>query len=578
MIRLAVLATLALAAPSPMRAHLETTAALLARIAQLRPVDEPANRADNDRVAAKIRERFDRHPKQRLYWQSLAKRLAALCTRRAGKSDGGVHEWLAKAITIPGWRGVYVNTTRAEAIKIVWRNDMGAGWLDLLAQYGVADGDARGLAYVLGSVRAEVNLTALTIDFSNGSQIALFAADDEKSINKLLGQAKDEVWIDEAQKFANLRQLVLRVVGPMLKDKRGVVRLTGTPSPDCAGYFYDVTLEPDDGDAPIVGWEVHRWSVVDNPHFGETEDERWARTAGEALTENGWDGTEPDFLREWLGKWVKTDARYVYPVHGVPRHVLVFAPQRLIDNPIDPSHADWYDHEASVRDLPRKPSGREYEWMYAIGADFGYAETPFALTMWAFTFERADIFEMCSWKQHKVLPDDQRQYIELLWNAVPNIVALAGDPAGQKSADLEAWRTRFNLPIDDADKSAKNTWQTLMAGDIRKGNVHYRDGSPLLYEHTHLVYLPTKPGKTRKDDEFRRIADGSVPGNDCADSGLYAFRYMQHHVFRDKPKDMRAAHVRQADDYEAGIDKLDAAKKALEEQGEYEYNGGGYDY
>lgn len=542
---------------------------ILSEIARRQPTEEVQAEAREtaEAAAAKIRGRFDNHPKQRRFWQSIAKRLAALCTRRAGKSDGGVHEWLAKAITIPGWRGVYINTTRLEAKKIVWRNDLGAGWLDLLGNYGTVEGDD----YVIGGVRAEVNQTELTITFSNGSQIALFGARDEGSLDKLRGQAKDEVWVDEAQKFPHLRTLILQVVSPLLKDKKGTIRLTGTPSEDAAGYFYDVTLEPEDGIAPLIGWEVHRWSVVDNPHFGADADARWAATAGEALTENGWDGSEPEFLREWIGKWVKTDARYVYPVHGVPRHVLVYAPVRSTDNPIDAKHRRWYDHEASVRDLPRPKGRRAFEWMYAIGADFGYAQTPFALTMWAFTFDLPDIYEMLSWKQHKVLPDDQRRYIELLWATVPNIVALAGDPAGQKAADLEAWRTRFSLPIDDADKSAKNTWQELMAGDIRKGHVHYRgslDGqeSCLLHEHRHLVYLPTLPGKTRKDDEFRRISDGTVPGNDCADGGLYAYRYMQHHLYRDKPKDERAADAVLEQQYDDAIDQAHAAREALEQE------------
>jgi hypothetical protein len=551
------------AAGSPMNAAAHPIAHVLAELARRTPAQSQIDEAAE--VAAQIRGRFANHPKQRAFWQSSAKRLAALCTRRAGKSDGGVHEWLAKALTIAGWRGVYINTTRAEAEKIVWRNDLGAGWIDLLAKYGQIVETARSLAYRIGGITADVNLTKLTIDFSNGSQISLFGADDENALDKLRGQAKDEVWIDEAQKFPHLRKLVLSVIGPLLKDKGGAIRLTGTPSQDCAGYFYDVTDE--DG---IKGWEVHRWSVVDNPHFGDTAEERWAKTAGEALTENGWDGTEPDFLREWLGKWVKEDARYVYPVHGVPKHVLIYAPQRLTENPIDRSHAKWLDVTAALADLPRGPS-REYEWMTAIGADFGYMQTPFAVTVWAFTFDRPDIFELFSWKQHKVFPDDQRAYLEMLFAALPNVVVMVGDPAGQKAADLDAWRTRFNIPIEAADKAAKNTIQTLMAGDIRKGNVHYREGSPMLHEAHHLVYLPTKPGKTLKDDEFRRIADGTVPGNDCCDAGLYAYRYLQHHLYRDKPKDTRTAAERQAADYEAQVRRMGEIRRRVEAEFEYGY-------
>lgn len=542
--------------------------ALVAELARRKP-PEDALRAKADEAAAiatMLRARFDAHPKQRAFWQSPAKRLAGLCTRRAGKSDGGVHEWLAKALTIPGWRAVYVNTTKKEARSIVWKNDLGMGWCDLIARHGTVEGDG----FRIGGVFVKINETLLEINFDNGSQIGLFGTDDAQSINKLRGQAKDEVWIDEAQKLPHLAPMITQVLSPLVKDKRGVLRMTGTPSEDCAGYFYDATPELDSGDRPLPNWEVHRWSVVDNPGFGATPEERWARTAGEALTEFGWSGDEPEFLREWMGRWVKTDARYVYPVHSVPRHVLVYAPQRLTDNPVDGSHALWYDHDRAVLDLPRRPNGRHYEWLFSIGADFGYAQTAFALTMWAFSFERPDIYEMISWKQHKVLPDDQRQYLELLWNCTNNIVAMVGDPAGQKLADLDAWRTRMDLPIEASDKSAKNTWQELLAGDIRKGLVHYRDGSPLLHESTHLVYLPTKPGKTRKDDEFRRISDGTVPGSDAADAALYAYRYLHHHRYRDRPVDPRDELEKQADGYREAIDYAEQIRNALEEYGGYE--------
>lgn len=473
-----------------------------------------------DRLAATLRQRFENHPKQRAFWQSTSedRRDAALTTRRAGKSDGGVHEWTATALTTPGWRGVYVNETLPEARKIVWRNDMGQGFCDLLAQHGQSLGNN---TYRLATITAKVNDTAAEINFSNGSQIALFGADDEASINKMRGQAKDAIWCDEAQKFKHLRAFILQVASPCVKDKRGRIKLTGTPSEDAAGYFYDVTCEPDSGDTPLKGWSVHRWSVADNPWFGATPEERWARTAGEALAENGWDGTEPEFVREWLGKWVKGDARYVYPVHAAPGHIqLCYAPQRLVPNPINGSHAPWIDITAALRDLPSPPPRHKpFTWLYAIGADFGYAQDPFAITVWASTPVLPEIYELWSWKQHRVVPDDQAAYLKALWDRLDNVIVLVGDPAGQVAANMAGWRERMGLPIDEAEKSSKPTWQAMMAGDIRKGRVRYREGSPLLTEHKHLVYLPTKPGKPLKDHADRRSSDGKVHGNHCFVAG-----------------------------------------------------------
>lgn len=501
--------------------------AALAELAVRRSTAAVPQTAGVDRLAADLRSRFQEHPKQAAFWQTSAARAAALCTRRAGKSDGGVREWLAKAVTVPGWRGVYVNETKPEARKIVWRNDMGQGWLDLIAEHGAVDGNS----YRLGEVSATPNETTLEINFSNGSQIALFGADDEASINKLRGQAKDEIWPDEAQKMKHLRAFILQVASACLKDKRGRLKLTGTPSEDAAGYFYDVTPEPDSGDVPLSGWEVHRWSVTDNPWFGATPEERFERTAGEALRENGWDGTEPEYIREWLGKWVKSDARYVYPVHAAPTHIrLCYAPQRLRTNPINTRHPDWLDVQLALSDLPVPRGRKPYTWLYAIGADFGYAQDPFALCVWAMTHDLPEAYELFSWKEHKVIPDDQGAYLKWLWDALDNVIVLVGDPAGQVAANLAGWRERMALPIDEAEKSSKPTWQAMMAGDIRKGRIRYRDGSPLLTEHKYLVYLPTKPGKPLKDHADRRSSDGKVHGNHVSDAGLYAFRHLTHYM------------------------------------------------
>ena len=575
-------------------------APILAELARRSVAADPSSASSVAAKAAELRAMF--YPKQRAFYGSKHKRRATKKTRRAGATMGGCSELLARSIETAGHRSLYVTGTRIEAKARAWRNDTKSGFVDVIERYGTPLDRKQGVdAYDLGGVIVEVREADLCLEFSNGSQIALFGLKDERSLGKQRGGAKHVVWVDEAQDIAHLERFYKATITAALSDYEGEMWLTGTPGVDCAGMFYLVTAD-EEADR-LEGWEVHTIAVVDNPYFGHVvsqdstyyvEDNRgrrhgpyqdstlaeeaavgirWENTAGQAKRDNGWSDDDPDFIREWLGRWVKTDARYVYPVHAVPRHVLVFAPVRTAPNPIDASHAPWYDHDAAVADLPRRPGrGRNYEWLYAIGADFGYQQTPFAITMWAFTFDLPDIYEMLSWKQHKVLPDDQRAYLEFLWNTVPNVVAFAGDPAGQKAADLEAWRTRFSIPIDDADKAAKGTWQNLLAGDIRKGHVHYRENSALLHEHRHLVYLPTKPGKAPKDDEFRRIADGTVPGNDCADGGLYAYRFMHHHLFRDKPKDERTVDKRRADAYEEQLEKIEQAKQMMA------YDGEGYEW
>lgn len=553
-------AVAALAALGIMRGPLDDMGAVLAELAKRSPAPSVQSdaKAEIEAMAAWLRSRFDQHPKARGYCTSKAKRRAALATRRAGKSDNPRHESLARAIEKPGYRHVYCNETRIEAEKIAWRSDTHTGWLDLLEVYGVPVESARLHAFRIGGVTATVNIAKLQIDFSNGSQLAIFGADDERAINKLRGQSKDVVEVDEAQKFPHLRAFILQVVSPLLKDRDGEIWLEGTPAEDCVGYFYEVTCEPESGDDPIAGWEVHRWDATDNPHFGRVEirpggfyvvsmdgtdmagplsldeaeararQERWDRTAGAALIENGWTGEEPEFMREWRRRWVKADARFVYPVHAVDPARLTFAPMRL-------TAEGWYDHTAALADLPKKPNGRPHTWLYGIGADFGYSPDPFAVVVLAYTHDLPDLFEMFAWKKTKVLPDDQLAYLLSLWDVLDNVVACVGDPGGLQGANLEGWRERGGLPIDDADKAGKATWIELLGGDIRKGRFRYREGSPLLHEHKHLAYLPIKPGKPKKEHADRRLPDGTIPGNHCSDGNLYVYREMTHYLHRPSP-------------------------------------------
>lgn len=555
------------------------------------------------------------HTKQRAFFiAGQSKRKATTKTRRAGATAGGVREIMARSVEQPKFRATYVGTTRDECKKRAWESDTQTGFIDILREKGELLDEPGVARYRFGGLIAEVREIELRIEFSNGSQIELFGADNERALNKQRGVAKHVFWVDEAQDFRNLDRFYKAVIAAAMNDFGGECWLTGTPGQDCAGFFWDVT-KPEDGESRLEGWEVHRFAQTDNPYFGavtqingvwhvvdnlkvthgpfENEDEaearaveiRWENTAGKAIRENGWKHDDPDLLREQYGQWVRGDARFVFPVHTVPAHVLCYAPQRLARNPVSDVHPRWYDHQAAMLDLPvnRKQRHRPYQWLFAIGSDYGYHPDPFAIVVWAFTQQLPDIYEMFSWKSTKVLPDDQARYLKMLWDTIDNIVVMVGDPAG-KQADFEAWRTRLNLPIDEADKAGRNSWEEFMAADIRMGRVHYREDSPLLQEHRHLVYLPTKPGKPRAVHKHRRSADGLVYGDDLSCAAMYASRHLTHYLYKPSPKQltpgspeaMAALEVQ----HERAVDKRDEVEaraeaedrwSVAEQEGDYEY-------
>jgi hypothetical protein len=464
-------------------------------------------------VAAAIRATL--YDKQRAaFVEEQARRVAMLCTRRAGKTFGGIREMVAFALGKAKSRQLYINETRDEAKALAW-DEPDDGILAVLASFGLERGEKRGDG---GDYWA--NETELVVRFRNGAIIKLFGADDERQIHKLRGRKWDRCLWDEAQKARHLQQGIQQVLGASMADFEGQIWITGTPSLDTAGYFFEVTR--DDGQPAAPGWAVHRWSVIDNPFFGATPEQRWERTAGVALTDNGWTEEEPDFRREWLGVWVTTDANFVYPVHAVDPRKLTFAPMRM-------DSSGRYDHKRAVLDLPAL-RGRNASWMYSLGVDFGFNPDPFAVVLGAFSLEHDIAYEMWSWKKARMDAEEQREEVDYVFRQVDNLVSIVGDPAGQRAL-MKGWRERFMIPIEDAEKAEKDTWIDLFGTAIRRGKWKYREGSPLLDEHRHLVWLPIKNGK-RKEHSDRKLLDGRVPGNHCSDAATYQWRHMTNWLAR----------------------------------------------
>lgn len=561
------------------------------------------------------------YPKQRAFYTSRVKNRATKKTRRAGATAGGCREFLARAIELPGFRATYVTSTKQEARERAWQNDTNSGFVDIMRQYGqqVSNKGSRNEAYKLGGVVFEIHDQKMIITGDGGRRINLFGADDERSLRKQRGLAKHAFWIDEAQDFRFLDKFYNAVISGALVDYDGECWLTGTPGQDPSGFFYNVTKDDEDDGPRIPGWEVHTFAVVDNPYFGRVtggstlnegkieyfvEDNlgerhgphptftdaekaatevRWNRTAGEAIKKHGWSGNEPDLRREWYAQWVKEDARYVYPVHAVPVHQLIYAPTRPVVNPFVGSHArfdghpPWFDVQRSLRDLP-KLAGKNPKWFHAIGVDFGYHPDPFAMTVWTFNPDISDVYELFSWKCTKVHTDDQGVYMKLLWDSLEGVVVFVADPAG-KQDDFEMWRTRMNLPIEPANKKGKATLEEFLADDIRRRRIHLRMNSSLHMEMKHLVYMPTKPGVPRQVAKHRKSSDGVVHGDHCCDAARYSYVALNHFLAKEPVKApepgtiayMRAEEERQ----EKKLDKEDARAKELadgdEMMGEYEF-------
>jgi len=479
--------------------------------------------------------RAEFHPKQRRLCESRAKRRWGLCTRRAGKTRGLLREIMARCLE-GRQRWIYCAATRKEAKARAWKTDSRDGWLDLIEQLGLRIAKTSAEFERDRRFDCVIDRTELMIDFRNGSQLSIFAADRAEDADKLRGGQKDGVWIDEAQIFPALTYFVDEVCDALVKQangEEGEIILTGTPSRTLSGLFYEASKPADHGER-VPGWEGHQFSVVDNPFFGRTEQERWDNTAGKTLRTKGWDIDDPPpaFVREWLGQWTKGDALYVYAVHARPPHE--FAPNRVN------AATGYYDHALALSDLPEyvlDEDGRRIRirWFFALGADFGTSPAAFAWTLWAFSPDIADIYEMGSWKCHDLKPRQIKAALVHVWKQCAERLAVCvGDAGGALAkASLEGWQESTGLPIEPADKLGKVTWIEHFNGELFSSNVHYREESALLAEQRELQWRPgkAKPGETDVDVKLeewpeRLTSDGTRCGNDVCDSALYPYRHL----------------------------------------------------
>lgn len=508
-------------------------------------------------LVAKLRSFY--YPKQAAFYTSKHKRRATNKTRRSGATSGGCTELIARALETPRFRAVYATTTRVEARSRAWLNDTATGLVDILHQHGKQLDTGGGVEAVdMGGIRVDIRSGDLQLVFSNGSLIELFGADDERSINKLRGLAKHVVWVDEAQSFSWLERFYKSVIQAGSADHDGEMWLTGTPGRDCTGFFYDV-IHPDEKPSRDADrsprWEIHHFSVVDNPYFAKpvwqdgqwfvtgrpgidalhgpfsSEEEaekasvtlRWERTAGNAIQENGWDQDDPDLLREWYGRWVKEDARFVYDLHKVNEAEVIYAPQRLLED-------GFPDIKTALLDLPGWNDKRRYT--LGVGCDLGTTRA-FAWSMVGWSLHDPVLYEVASWKMAGLDYDEMAEVLKRIAEMATVGIWVADAGGGGKPAVKgwsRRWMERYNIPIIEAEKPNKSMAQRQLNTDLRKKHLQFRLGSPVLAEY-----------RTHRLDRMKSMADGLPESlqedprthRDSADGYLYIHRHSYHHRYRE---------------------------------------------
>ena len=216
-----------------------------------------------------------------------SRRKLAMCSRRAGKTEGNVDEIL-KVAAKPDSRIVYINLTFDNAIE---------------QMYDKVIEEAK---------RCEIAITdddknSGIIHFANGSTVHFKGNKDRAQADKLQGFGNRLVIIDEAQSQINMNYLIDTILSPTLMDyEDSVLLLTGTPPRRKGTYFEAAWNNP--------AWTKYSWTMFQNPYIKNPDAE-----INRKCEEKGCTRDSAFIQREFFGKIVYDSEAQVFKDYKVYR-------------------------------------------------------------------------------------------------------------------------------------------------------------------------------------------------------------------------------------------------------------------
>lgn len=415
-----------------------------------------------------------------------AKRKAALCTRRSGKTWGTAIMLLDTALQFPASTCVFLSYTRVKA----------------------KDTMSRPLEHFmrLANVNFTFNTTEGKYTLENQSRIILRGADKPDEIEKLRGEGYPLAVIDECGhgNYADkLDYIVDEILEPCVAEYDGSIVLIGTPSPFIETLFYNVT-----GPTPTeTGWSVHNWNWQHNTsskkkgirvcdEIKKTIDARLARDKTYIHSDG--------YRREWCAEWVMDPEKLCY---RFSRDYLI---QRL------PCKLCKNTSENPCKDHPHTVAWDEY--FYILGSDMGYEDdTSFVVLAYhpndptlyiveSFKDTKLDFFQVCS----HVTNNLHSRY---------KFVQYVIDGSGKQG--VETMKNRFQIPWKSTNKAPNYKHDAIrqMASDFASSAIKIVEPAnlKLIEEYKKLVWDPKHPAKEKSSCK-----------NHATDAALYAFLESRH--------------------------------------------------
>lgn len=394
---------------------------------------------------------------------------ALLCSRRAGKSVL-LARWLVDGARSAGpdeWC-VYIALTRASAKKIAWKEVKRAA--------------------ALTGVPHKVNESELTITFERGGAIMLGGAATVADLERYRGIKIRRAALDEVQSWrdALLCSMIDDVIEPACMDLHGEIALAGTPGLIAKGKWYELTR---DGAENETGIPVRRWTAASNPYIRDV-----AGFLANVLKRNGWCEATPQFVREYLGRWVVDLGQLVFPiVRG--RNTCSALPT----------------HNAAG--LRLTPDG----WRYVISIDVGVRD-PTAVVVLAAHRDLAHVrYVLSSEKRSEWLSRDLAARLRDLRKLYPNAPIIA-DTGGMGAYAAQELTRQWGLAIERADKGQRLGSIHFVRDGLISGTVQIleTENQALLDEWDKISWHPKKPGEPADGDDH------------CSDAVRYGLARLRH--------------------------------------------------
>lgn len=427
--------------------------------------------------------------KQREFYEDPSLLSSALCTRRAGKSEGAKKEMLATALDVPHANVLYGTFTRDKAKAICW-----AALIRALIEKGLKRIERGHVFEEDGDFKTDEQL--LEIYFKNGSRIKLTGFDSsEAEIDKVLGEPYDLVIIDEVQSFkGNVSDLVYKRLLITVGERYGRIKMIGTPGDVKLGFFYDVNCT----DKPQkLKWSLFKWSWKDNIAVSTHEKTKGIRMCdifhnmlAQILSENPSFVNTPEYYQEWLGEYFIDFENLVYRFDSLK---------------------NVYNHVPKITDT-------------ILGVDLGWNDET-AITVLGWSAEDPNLYQIAEFYEKHCDLDKVAEQV-LYYTSIYPVNEIVID--SQNKQGIQTIEKRYNIGFIPADKMGKFEHIRLMNTDLGRGKIKFKEDATWIQEASRLK----KKTKAKEGENGKVMEDDKAPNHMC-DATLYAYLRAKHYWFQE---------------------------------------------